>query len=79
MRRGAEEETARGESIPAPQTCKHAVRKGFKLIKGVCWVSCTRRDLPTRPWGRGEWCKWPGRRAEPGGEGGMKGGRRRNG
>lgn len=53
MRRVAEEETARGESIPAPQTCKHAVRRGFKLIKCVGWVNCTRRDLPTRPWGGG--------------------------
>lgn len=33
-----------------PQTCKHAARKGFKLIKCVGWANWARRDLPTRPW-----------------------------
>lgn len=31
-----------------PQTCKHMVRKGIKLIKSVGWLNCAKRDTPER-------------------------------
>lgn len=33
-----------------PQTCKHTVRKGIKLIKCVGGLNCTKRDMPKRLW-----------------------------
>lgn len=31
-----------------PQTCKHTVRKGIRLIKCASWVNGAKRDMPKR-------------------------------